>query len=77
MTEEPDLTEGWGVHIIEGLDKTLVWCLVFLFTVAAVVINVCLSKWEKQSVNWGQLYLGIVAIAVSFFTSAFYWQRDN
>lgn len=73
MTEGPDLAEGWAVHIIEGLNKTLG----FILAVTAVVIEVCLSNWKRQSFNWGQLYFGALAIAVSFLASAFYWQRDN
>ena len=77
MTEENEtLPEGWGVHIIEGLNTRLACMLVVFLMAVTVAIVVCLSKWRKQSVNWEQLCLGALAIAVSFLTAAIYWQLN-
>ena len=77
MTEErEDLPEGWGVHIVEGLNKRLACMLVFVTVIVIVVIGGCLSKWKQQSVNWEQPLLSAIAIAVSFLTSAYIWQLN-
>ena len=77
MTEEPDLAEGWGIHIIEGLNKTLVCMLAFLLTVLTMVIGVSLSIWKGQSVNYVQLFLNALAITPSFLTFVYFWQLDQ
>ena len=77
LTDEKTLyPTGWGVHIIEGLNKTLAYMLLFGLTVVTLAIGVCLSIWKGEKVNYGQLCLTALGIIPSFLTSAYIWQLN-
>lgn len=75
--EEAELPIGWGVHVIEGLNKPLVSWLFWLLTLIVFVVSVFWSVWKQQGVGVGPLCLSVLALAVSFLTSKFYEQRDT
>ena len=74
MTEENEnLPEGWGVHIIEGLNKRLAYMAFFCLTVVTLAIGVSLSIWKGEKVNYGELCLTALGLISAFLTSACIW----
>ena len=77
MTEEAaDLPMGWGVHIIEGLNKPLVSWIFWLLTLILFVTGVSWSIWKQHGVGVVQFCFAVFALAASFLTSKYYEQRD-
>ena len=75
--EQAELPEGWGVHIIEELNRPLVSWLFWLLTLILFVAGVFWSIYKQQGVGVGPLCFSVLVLAASFLTSKFYEQRDK
>jgi hypothetical protein len=75
--EESDLPMGWGIHIIEGLNKPLVSWLLWVTTLVVFGLSVFWSIWKQNGVGVGPLALGILTLSGMFLTSKFYEQLDT
>lgn len=77
VDEDGPLPMGWGIHIIEGLNKAFI-SRMFWFTVLAVIVpSVSWSIYKQEGVGVGPLVLSILALVGSFLTSKFYEQVDT
>lgn len=48
MSEPGDIPTGWGIHIIEGLNKVVVAQIFLYFTLAVVAVTAFWSIWKKD-----------------------------
>ena len=75
--EESQLPMGWGIHVIEGLNKSLVSWLFWIVTTAIFVPGITWSIWKQKGVAVAPLAMGVLGIFVSFLTSEFYKQLET
>ena len=74
--EESQLPVGWGIHVIEGLNKSLVSWLFWMVTSAVFVAGIAWSILKQKGVSVAPLSVGILGVFVSFITSEYYKQSD-
>ncbi len=74
--EDAPLPMGWGIHIIEGINKALVSKIFWLTVLAVFVVSTFWTIWKQKGVSMGPLALSILALVGSFLTSKFYEQID-
>ena len=78
MEEEgSQLPVGWGIHVIEGLNKSLVSWLFWIVTTAVFVAGIIWSIWKQKGVAVAPLAMGVLGFFVPFLTSEFYKQMET
>jgi hypothetical protein len=61
MSEPGDIPTGWGIHIIEGLNKAVVAQIFVYVTLAVVAVAAFWSVWKKDL--QGGTAMGSLALA--------------
>ena len=74
--EALDLPMGWGVLVVEGLDKTVATRILWITVSLVFTLGTAWSIYKQQSVNVAALTLAFLTIAASFVTSKVFEQLD-
>ena len=75
--EDSPLPTGWGIYIIEGLNKALVSIIFWLIALVVFVPGAIWAVLRDRGLGASQLALTILALVGSFLTSKFYEQVDT
>lgn len=74
---DPDLAFGWGVHILDGPNHTMLALLMCIGVIISFVISglvVGLAKTQEQGFGIGSF---VLAIVVSGMTVVYFWVQQN
>jgi hypothetical protein len=74
--EALDLPMGWGVLVVEGLNKTVAARILWIVVLVVFTLGTGWSIWKQQGVSVAALTLGVLALAGSFITSKIFEQLD-
>ena len=74
--EQSQLPMGWGVHILEGLNKSLVSWLFCIVISVVITAGAAWSCYKQKGVSVASLCLGVLAIFASFVTSEYFKQSE-
>jgi len=78
ITYEPRvLPEGWGVHIIEGPNRSRISWIIFTITAILFVASTIVSVITKQYLSIPSLVLGVLTLVCSFITSKYLEQKNR
>ena len=75
--EETPLPIGWGIHIIEGLNKVFISPIFWITVFAVFALSTTWSVLKQNAVSVGPTAISILALLGSFLTSKFYEQIDS
>jgi hypothetical protein len=71
-----DLPMGWGVLVVEGLNKTVAARILAITVLLVFIFGTVWSIYQHQSVNVGALALATLTVAAAFITSKIFEQLD-
>ena len=78
MAEETTvLPAGWGIHIVEGPNRSLIAWILFLVTGLIFIGGTAIAVGTKQYMSFGSFLFSILALASSFITSKYFEQKDK
>lgn len=69
------LPPGWGIHIIEGPDRSRIGWIIFVITAVVFIASAVVAVVTKQYMSFGSFLFSILALAASFLTSKYFEQK--
>ena len=74
--EDAALPVGWGIFVVEGLNKSLAAWILGISTFVVFALSTFWSIWKQKGISVGSLALAVLALVGSFLTSKFFEQLD-
>ena len=74
--EETEMPFGWGILVVEGLNKRAAAKILWLSLLAVFVASTIWSAIKQNGLSVGSLALAVLALIGSFLTSKFFDQLE-